>query len=262
MSPRPNDRTVGQVWQKLCKQKKMRITVFNGSARGSHSTSQIMAQELVLGAKGAGAEVDNVFLVQKHIEPCRACFNCWFTTPGRCLVSDDMGELLAKIRKSDIIVFATPLYVDNVSGIMKDFMDRLVPLLEAPYKLDANGECYHSPRKKPTPGFVVVSNCAYPEAAHFQVLKLLFRRMARNFSTRVIAEIYLPAGIMLDGWMPQFRPAIKLYKKALQQAGKEIVVRRKLSAGTITALGKPLVSQAEFIRIMNKYFARLIKRRG
>lgn len=32
--------------------------------------------------------------------------------------------------KCDIVLFATPLYVDNVTGLMKNFMDRMIPIVD------------------------------------------------------------------------------------------------------------------------------------
>ena len=238
----------------------MRITIFNGSSYGSNSNTHRMAEAFAKGAIETGAEAEEIFLMQKHISPCRACFNCWFATPGQCIIKDDTAELLDKIRSSDMVVFASPLYIDNVSGIMKNFMDRLVPLLDAHYKVDARGECYHPPRKKPMPGFAVISNCAFSETNHFQVLKLLFRRMARNFSTKLVAEIYLASGSYLDSTAPKFRPRIDKYKEMLRLAGKEIAQKGRLSKKTSAGLQTSLLKQKEFVSRMNRYFDKLLSR--
>ena len=110
----------------------MKITVFNGSPRGKRGNTFIMADEFLRGAEAAGAQVEQVLLVQKKISHCTGCFRCWVKTPGKCVIEDDMTVLLEKIMATDVIVFATPLYVDNVTGLMKNFMDRILPLGE-PY---------------------------------------------------------------------------------------------------------------------------------
>ncbi len=44
----------------------------------------------------------------------------------------------------------------------------------------------------------MISNCGFPEQSHFQVLGLLTRRMARNYHTEFVGEIYRGAGALLQ----------------------------------------------------------------
>jgi multimeric flavodoxin WrbA len=41
---------------------------------------------------------------------------------------DDMAGIVERIMADDLIVFGSPNYFNNVTGLMKDFMDRLQPL--------------------------------------------------------------------------------------------------------------------------------------
>ncbi len=79
------------------------------------------------GMKEAGAEVELFYTSKLNIHPCTGEFNCWLKTPGECLHNDDMKMLYPKIAEADIMVFATPVYVDGVTGPMKNFIDRLLP---------------------------------------------------------------------------------------------------------------------------------------
>ena len=54
-----------------------------------------------------------------------------------------MAELTRKYLASDIIVMATPLYVDNVSGMTKVFMDRLMIVCDPHFESDESGETRH-----------------------------------------------------------------------------------------------------------------------
>ncbi|GAG64044.1 unnamed protein product, partial [marine sediment metagenome] len=73
-----------------------------------------MVKEFSKGVKEAGGVIENIFLIKKEIKPCLGCFDCWFKTPGKCIIEDDMDELLSKFLSSDIVVFATPIYIDNL----------------------------------------------------------------------------------------------------------------------------------------------------
>lgn len=232
----------------------MKITVFNGSPRAERGNTHIMVQEFLKGAQEAGADVENIFLVKKEINHCRGCFSCWGKTPGKCVITDDMEKLLKKFINSDIVVFAVPVYVDNVTGIMKQFMDRLIPLLDPHMETDEHGETVHRKRYETYPKIAIISNCGYPEQSHFQVLPFLFRRIARNLHSEVIAEIYRGGGELLRVKHPQLESVIAHYKELLQKAGKEVVETLSLSEKTKSALETPLVSHEQYRESVNKGF--------
>jgi multimeric flavodoxin WrbA len=218
----------------------VRITAFNGSPKRERGNTHVMVSEFLAGAKEAGAEVENIFLAGQRITPCIACYSCWTKTPGMCVHDDDMNDLIARYLASDIIVYASPLYVDNVTGIMKNFMDRLIATGDPHMEKDANGECRHVKRNEKPTSMVAISNCGYPEQSQFQVLQLLFRRMARNFHCDLIAEIYRGAGGMLTGRRPEMHEAVEKYLRLVRTAGREVADMCRLSQATIDELEKPL----------------------
>lgn len=236
----------------------MKITIFNGSPRAENGNTHVMVTAFMKGAVRAGAEVENVFLAKKEINHCRGCFSCWLKTPGKCIIKDDMAGLIEKLASSDIIVFATPLYVDNVTGIMKNFMDRMIPAGDPHFEKEKGGECVHIIRSEKIPKLVIISNCGFPEQSHFQVLELLFKRIARNMRTEVIGEIYRSGGAILKDAPLILKPVIYKYKKLLQTAGREIVEKQQLSAETRAKLEKPLMSEERYIAGANEYFDKLL----
>ncbi len=233
---------------------KMKMTIFNGSPRAEKGNTHIIAEAFAKGAARAGAEVENVFLKTKRIEHCRGCYVCWIKTPGKCVIKDDMAELLEKFAGSDIAVFATPLYVDNVTGITKTFMDRLIPLADPHFEKDDGGECRHIMNMEKAPKIVVISNCGFPEQSHFQVLELLFRRIARNMHSEVIAEIYRGGGAILKEAPFILKPIVHRYLIHVQHAGKEIVENGRISEATKQKLRKPLFPEDKYIAAANKLF--------
>jgi multimeric flavodoxin WrbA len=108
----------------------MKILAINGSPRGRRSNTDRILQPFLEGAREAGAETETVYLKDLKINHCLGCFTCWTKTPGVCVHKDDMAALFPKVRQADVVVYATPLYVFTVSGLMKDFMDRLLPLAD------------------------------------------------------------------------------------------------------------------------------------
>mgnify|MGYP001189136462 CR=1 FL=1 len=239
----------------------MKITVFNGSPKAEKGNTNIMVEAFLEGARAAGAETENVFLAGKLIHHCAACYGCWLKTPGKCAIRDDMAELLPKMYASDLVVFATPVFVDNVTGIMKNFMDRMIPVADPHFEKDAGGECRHTITSK-VPKIMVISNCGFPEQSHFQVLKLLFRRIARNMSTELIAEIYRGGGAILAEKFPLLQLLLRRYKSLLRKAGEEVVKQGKISDDLQRELEKPLIPDAEYIKSANDFFDKTLKKAG
>ena len=230
----------------------MKITVFNSSPRADKSNTNVMVETFLKGAEEAGADTENIFLARQKIRPCLGCFSCWVKTPGKCVIQDDMAELLRKLAGADIVVFATPLYVDNVSGIMKNFMDRFMPLADPHFEKDEQGQYRHVKGIEKAPKIVVISNCGFPEQDHFQVLRLLFRRIARNLHSEVIAEIYRGGGEILQVDHLILKPLIWKYRKLLKKAGREVVEHLQLSEQTMEELEKPIIPHELYINGANK----------
>jgi len=224
----------------------MKIVVFNGSPKAERGNTHVMVQEFLRGAEEAGAECENVFLAKKRIESCLGCYTCWMKTPGVCVHKDDMPELLSKYIAADILVFATPLYVDNVTGIMKMFMDRLIPVGLPEMEKDEHGETRHLQRYPKSRKMVVISNCGFPDQSQFQVLQLYFRRVARNMHSEVIAELYRAAGGLLTIPDDRLRPFVESYKALVRKAGAEVVKNGKLSSETAGELERPLIPTPNF----------------
>lgn len=224
----------------------MRITIFNGSPHKEQGNTHTMVESFTAGASEAGAVVENLFLADQEIKPCIGCFACWVKTPGRCIHRDGMDELLPTITTSDVVGFATPLYIDNVSGIMKNFMDRMIPIIDPHMQTDTHGETRHV-RIHEKPRYVLaISNCGFPEQSHFEVLRVLFRRVARNMDCRLLAEIYRGGGPLLSATEPNLRPFVEQYKMLLHEAGKELVSNLELSDDTITRLEQPLLPMPDY----------------
>lgn len=236
----------------------MKITVFNGSPRAEHGNTHVMVSAFLEGARAAGAETENIFLAKKKIHHCMGCFSCWIKTPGRCAIQDDMAELLPKLAESDIVVFATPLYVDNVSGLMKNFMDRMIPNADPHFSKDQNGECRHPSRFPKAPKIVVISNCGFPERSHFQVLQLLFRRVALNMRSEVIGEIYCAGGAILSEKSFWLGLRVNPYKQLIRKAGEEMIRHGKIPEELAARLEEKIISDEQYIKGADDYWKKVL----
>ena len=102
---------------------KMKILAIHGSPRTIRSTTRKLAGFVLEGAADAGAEIEMIDLADHRIIPCSACEAC--SLNGICVNDDDVPALMARMQAADAIVFGSPVYIDNISGQMKVFFDRL-----------------------------------------------------------------------------------------------------------------------------------------
>jgi multimeric flavodoxin WrbA len=101
----------------------MEILALHGSPRTIRSQTRRLAGFVLAGATDAGAETEMIDLTEYRVTPCSACEGCSLT--GTCVFDDDVAGIIRRMREADGIVFASPVYVDNVTGQMKAFFDRL-----------------------------------------------------------------------------------------------------------------------------------------
>jgi len=101
----------------------IKIVGIVGSPRRNGNT-EIMVDEVLAGAKEAGAEIDKIILNELNISPCQACGSCSQT--GICKINDDMQIVNEKLKESSVFVYGTPVYYWGPTAQFKAFMDRLL----------------------------------------------------------------------------------------------------------------------------------------
>jgi multimeric flavodoxin WrbA len=102
----------------------MKVTAFVGSARKKHTYNA--TEQLMYNLQSFGdVECEIVSLSDFHIEICKGCMLCLNKGEELCPFKDDRNMLIDKMNNSDGIIFASPNYSFDVSGLMKVFLDRL-----------------------------------------------------------------------------------------------------------------------------------------
>lgn len=105
----------------------MKVVGFVGSPRKKGNTLA-MVNEVLRGARDAGAETEIHVLNALNMKGCQACYKCQ-TPDGRCVQKDDMQKLYDAIFSADGVVIGSPVYMLQVTGQTKTFVDRLFALL-------------------------------------------------------------------------------------------------------------------------------------
>ena len=108
-----------------------KVIVISTSLRQG-SNSDMLAEKFVEGAQAAGNDVEKISLVGKNIQFCKGCMACHKL--GRCVIKDDVNDIMAKVLKADVICWATPIYYYEMSGQMKTLIDRMNAMYEQDYQ--------------------------------------------------------------------------------------------------------------------------------
>jgi multimeric flavodoxin WrbA len=219
----------------------MKFIVFNGSPAGANSNTNVIAEAFLNGAKRADADTENVFLIDKNIGHCKGCFSCWFKSPGKCVMQDDMTDLLDKYNAADVVCFASPVYTWNVTAALKNFIDRLVPL-KSPLIVNSDEKFDLADSKPKTQQFVVLSNCGFPGNKNFETMKIVFA------SCNPVLEIYRNCGKLLKSKDEKIIATVNEYLQVVEQAGYEMATQNVVSEETKSKLEMQLMSIPDYVK--------------
>ena len=73
----------------------MKILVINGSPKKENSNTMKLTTSFIEGAGWENVEI--IHIADAEIKGCRGCFACWNKTPGKCIINDDMNEMIEKL---------------------------------------------------------------------------------------------------------------------------------------------------------------------
>ena len=108
-----------------------KVIVISTSLRHG-SNSDMLAEKFAEGTKAAGNDVEKISLVGKNIQFCKGCMGC--QKLGRCVIKDDVNDIMARVLKADVVCWATPIYYYEMSGQMKTLIDRMNAMYEQDYQ--------------------------------------------------------------------------------------------------------------------------------
>ncbi len=232
----------------------MKILVLNASPRMQSGNTQIVLTPFLVGAKEAGATIDIVHLAKKKINPCIGCFSCYAKTPGKCIYNDDMDQLTEKIRASDMLALATPLYIDGMTSLAKKVVDRLVTFMD-PHFESESGRIRHPLRWNFPQKMFLIAVCGYPGLGNFDPLVLQFKRICENFHSECCGALLRPAifSILLTRKYPE---RVKGVLDAIRASGHQLASEGSVATETLDSVALDICSTEELITMANAYWDR------
>lgn len=159
----------------------MKIVVVNGSPRRTKNTATLL-EKAIEGAREKGAEIEKINLYEYDFNGCKSCFSCKLAGLGNnrmCVIKDDAKPLLEKCLQADALLFGTPIYYDNITGVMRSFLERLWYPIDSNKLTEDRKSIRYIDRTIPV-GFIYTMNC--PEDWRENLYGYLFRSMQNRMT--------------------------------------------------------------------------------
>jgi NAD(P)H-dependent FMN reductase len=161
---------------------KVKVLALIGSPRKQGNTD-IMADEVLGGAKAAGAVTSKIYLDDYHVRPiAEVADNTSRRDDPR--KDDDFPGLLERFLAADIVIWSTPVYWHGPSAQMKCFLDRMSSYFNHPqYRDRFRGK-----------GHIVLCAFSRPEPQHgdwvTEPMKLTIEVLQGTYVGDVCASVY------------------------------------------------------------------------
>src|SRR5512135_3161526 len=102
----------------------MKIIAIMGSPKGRGAGYRVVRKiEDRMRAMG-NIEFEYLFLKDANLKPCTGCYTCIAIGEDKCPLKDDRAAIEQELLAADGIILSSPVHVDNVSWLMKNFIDR------------------------------------------------------------------------------------------------------------------------------------------
>lgn len=230
----------------------MKVLAINSSPLMDEGNISLILYPFLDGMRESGAYVELFYTNKVKINPCQGELNCRVKTPGKCFQNDDMQMLDPMVREADILVFATPVYCDGITGIMKNLLDRTVPQVHPFFEL-RDDHCPHPLREGTKASEVVlVSNSGFCKMDSFEAMlahmKAYCRKAANEF-----AGTLRPNGCALKP-VKDIGASVDDIFDAAKEAGRQLVRDGRMSENILNIVSRELMPGDTYINAVNQYF--------
>jgi multimeric flavodoxin WrbA len=229
----------------------MRTLLVNGSPHTIQGVHVSILNAFEKGLTKGGSETTRIDIYNQKIQPCKGCFTCWTKTPGECIQKDDMESLLPLVAQSDILALVTPVYVDGMTGPLKTFLDRVIPLIKGRVEIRDDHMRHIVRDTTKISKMVLLSASGFSELDNFDPLVSHVKAITRNLGCDYAGEILLPSGWVLRRKSEDMDNVSTM----IERAGLDLINVGKIP-GCISSDIHAIVSRSEVVDIMNRYYGK------
>ena len=224
----------------------MKILVFNGSPKKEKSDTMHITRAFLDGMKEAVTqEIYTIDVTDKHIEFCRGCFACKYNG-GLCAIDDDMREILEQMLDSDLLLFSYPLYCYGMPAMLKNLIDRTLPM-SSMAMAEVNGRYVHvSQRDYSHLRYLMICGCGFPNSKkNFEPAVLQFELLFPNNHT----ILTVPESPMFNA--PEAVVVTVPRLELVRKAGRQYSESGEIDEALLAEIGSPMIPEETYAKIVN-----------
>lgn len=224
----------------------MKILVINGSPKREQSDTMHITRAFLQGMQDAGTQqIRQLNVADRHIEFCCGCFACK-RNGGTCRYDDDMGQILEDILSSDLLLFSYPLYCYGMPAMLKNLVDRTLPL--SAMTMEKVGERYEhvSQRDYSHLCYLMICGCGFPNSRqNFEPAVAQFRLLFPNHHT----ILTVPESPMFN--VPEAVSVTAPRLELVRRAGCQYAQTGRIDAGLLEQIGSPMIPEELYAQMAN-----------
>ena len=224
----------------------MKILVFNGSPKKENSDTMHITCAFLAGMnEAAPQEVRIVDVIDRRIGFCRGCFVCKYNG-GRCVMDDDMRELLEQMLASELLLFSYPLYCYGMPAALKNLVDRMLPL-SSMAMAEVNGRYVHTGQRDYSHlKYLMICGCGFPNSRkNFEPAVRQFELLFPNDHT----ILTVPESPMFSAAEAAVVTVPRL--ELVKRAGRQYAENGTIDAAVLAEIGSPMIPEETYAKIVN-----------
>ena len=231
-----------------------KVLAINGSARMEKGYTRKLLNAFLEGMKEEDATIDMVYAKRLRIRPCLGDFDCWYKKVGECVQVDDMQELYVKLRGTDILVLATPVYLP-LPGELQNLLNRLMPLVEPilEFRDGRTRARFHDNVR--ISKLVLVAVGGWWEKANSDTLLRIAEEIAKDVGVEFSGALIRPHAFLMD----EDEEKAQLVLDAVRKAGAQLIREGKMSEELLESVSQPLISEEDLRERYNKMYQKAKK---
>ena len=190
-------------------------------------------------------EIRTIDVIDRRIEFCKGCFTCKYNG-GRCVIDDDMREILEQMLSSALLLFSYPLHSYGMPAMLKNLIDRTLPMSSMAMK-KVNGRYVHVGQKDFSHlKYLMICGCGFPNSKkNFEPAVRQFELLFPNNHT----ILTVPESPMFNA--PEAAVVTVPRLKLVKQAGRQYTEKGEIDATLPAEINFPMILEETYAKIVN-----------
>ena len=228
----------------------MKVVAINGSPRKGKGNTGTILNALLQGIEEAGADTEVFYTKNLKLKPCTGEMKCWWKTPGECYIKDGMQKVYPSLRKAEVLILATPVYIP-LPGDMQIFINRICPIVKPLLETRAGRTRARLHDDVKIGKVVLVATGGWWEKENLDTVVRIAEELADNMSIEFAGSLLRPHAFLMKkkGELTEDGTVIMDEVKKL---GHDFAKTGQLDGSMLESIMRPLISREELLQMYNR----------